>query len=433
MWTTVVSVVGTMLVVLAISVTDVDAAIIRVGPGGDFADIQPAIDAAVDGDVILVQPGTYTPFRLAKGVVIRSAAAGQRFNVQPDEVTPYVSVESISTVQKAGISGMKVLPVQVSPSTWEAYLWLRDCQGEVVLENVLIYMDTWGAHNRRLLIQSCANVAVVDLQVETWSYPNSTPRDEGTVQVFASQARISNSLIQAGTGFRQAAGIEVRDSTLILSTTDVFGGNGDSCVYGSTLDGGDGIIADNSQVMAIGSVDNLIEGGYGGSGYECGQGGEGGAGFRGYSALVSLVTVEGGKGGSNGPFSGYADDGPDWDGDLTRLDVIPYLTMTGDLQPGDSVDITLRTVEAGLAALAVSSETGFLVDKSKVGPPLSVIPGGLFLVLPIGHVDSDGTRVVTCTAPADPQLVGFRLHVQGAVVSSTTIYLTNALSRVLGE
>jgi hypothetical protein len=91
------------------------------------------------------------------------------------------------------------------------------------------------------------------------------------------------------------------------------------------------------------------------------------------------------------------------------------------------------THDAGLAVLLLSTETGFASDRSKKGPPLSTLPGDLFLVLPIGHADAEGTRTITCTAPVDQELVGFRLHVQGAVVGATTIFLTNAVSRVFGE
>lgn len=52
-----------------------------VGPGG-FAQIQPAIAAAANGDVIVVQSGTYLPFTLAKDLTL-TAAPGATVDVQP--------------------------------------------------------------------------------------------------------------------------------------------------------------------------------------------------------------------------------------------------------------------------------------------------------------------------------------------------------------
>ena len=44
---------------------------------GDFDEIQPAVDAAADGDVILVAPGGYAPFRIS-GKGLRVHGAGPR-------------------------------------------------------------------------------------------------------------------------------------------------------------------------------------------------------------------------------------------------------------------------------------------------------------------------------------------------------------------
>src|SRR5262245_24123022 len=59
-------------VVFAQTVWTVDA-----GGSGNFTTIQAAIDAAAPDDVILVKPGTYAEFRLAKSLTILGPANGE--------------------------------------------------------------------------------------------------------------------------------------------------------------------------------------------------------------------------------------------------------------------------------------------------------------------------------------------------------------------
>src|SRR5262245_52936976 len=44
------------------------------GPGADFDQIQPAVDAAAPGDVILVRQGLYEPVHVQKGLTITAEA-----------------------------------------------------------------------------------------------------------------------------------------------------------------------------------------------------------------------------------------------------------------------------------------------------------------------------------------------------------------------
>jgi hypothetical protein len=274
------------------------AAIIRVGPGGDFSDIQPAIDAAVDGDVILVEPGTYNRFRLAKGVVIRSAAPGRRFDVQAVYAEPSVVLEHTAPSQKAAISGKSVL-VAVTSVGWDAFVWLRNCQGELILDNVAVVVDLADgyAHNRRLLVESCTNVAIVDLQATTRSNPYifSGYHELPTAEISSSQVRISNSELHGTTGYYNGPiGVLVKNSLLVLSSTNVFGGNAEDCTE-LPGDGGDGIVAVNSHVVIIGDASHRVEGGDGSDARCYGfAGGDGGAGFRGESATVSFVGLKAG-------------------------------------------------------------------------------------------------------------------------------------------
>lgn len=48
------------------------------GQGVDFTDVQPAVDAAVNGDIVLVRPGTYTLFRISgKGLTVVADGGAQ--------------------------------------------------------------------------------------------------------------------------------------------------------------------------------------------------------------------------------------------------------------------------------------------------------------------------------------------------------------------
>src|SRR5262245_25879007 len=80
------------------------------GTGPDFTDIQPAIDAASDGDVVLVRPGLYLPFTLSKGVMVAAADVAAGFEVKID---PYVDLEGVVVTGipqglKGGIAGMSI-------------------------------------------------------------------------------------------------------------------------------------------------------------------------------------------------------------------------------------------------------------------------------------------------------------------------------------
>ncbi|MEW6743060.1 MAG: hypothetical protein AB1486_09900 [Planctomycetota bacterium] len=77
--------------------------IVRQDGSGDFAEIQEAIDHAAEGDVILVYPGHYQSFTLAKGVMVKAAFA-------PFEVESWVVIERIAPESRAGVSGAIVGP-----------------------------------------------------------------------------------------------------------------------------------------------------------------------------------------------------------------------------------------------------------------------------------------------------------------------------------
>jgi hypothetical protein len=418
-----------LLVVLCGAAT---ASILRVGIGRDYPDIQPAVDAAMEGDVLLVDPGIYYYFRLTKGLSIRCSQPGNRFTVTQFEY-PDIEIENLGQSSQACISGMKILPAQEYGGPG-GRLWINACQGAVILENVAFEVEDIRAINTRIVIRDSPNVALVDVRATT---EVTFSGQSATVFVRDSRVRISHSFIKAGQtvddidAYDSPGGLAVERSFVSLTETDVLGGHGSDCPRDGSGVGGDAITAVDSELVIQGSPDHVIRGGDGGDLTACGRpGGNGGVGFRGDSALVSVLPIKGGRG---GPGSPDGNDGAPWVGSLRRLDVIPWIAVSSDLRPGTPLDVQLYALEDGIALLLSASETGFLFDKSKIGPPLSVLPGGFFLTVVVGYIDAPTKRAITIKVPDDPTLIGFAVHLQMAIVGASGVYHTNAISRVVGE
>src|SRR5262245_47179671 len=112
------------------------------GAGADFAEIQPAIDAAQDGDVILVRPGNYRAFTCSKGVMV--AASSTPFVIVDDTQDPVI--QDVPAGKIVGVSGLALDVRQLK---------IVRCQGEVVVGNV----SANGLFNGHLDIRSCDNVS----------------------------------------------------------------------------------------------------------------------------------------------------------------------------------------------------------------------------------------------------------------------------------
>ncbi|MCI0585418.1 MAG: hypothetical protein L0323_01095 [Planctomycetes bacterium] len=91
------------------------------GPGVNFTDIPPAIAAASDGDVLLVQPGTYSHFVLSgKGLRILGAGAANTTIVNPTIGLPGVFRTEIGPVPPASVvyvDRMQFLPSGIFDTT----------------------------------------------------------------------------------------------------------------------------------------------------------------------------------------------------------------------------------------------------------------------------------------------------------------------------
>ena len=107
------------------------------GPGVDYTDIQPAVDAAGFQAVICVRPGSYTGFTVSRGLTILG------------EDSQHVHVPGVTRV--AGVGARVVL----ANLNLGQLLELRDCTGTVVLEAVRTAADLSA---QPVLIENCSDV-----------------------------------------------------------------------------------------------------------------------------------------------------------------------------------------------------------------------------------------------------------------------------------
>jgi len=79
-------------------------ATLRVGPARTFTQIGPAVTAAVDGDLILVDPGSYLPFHVpGKGISI--VAAGAAFTMQQPGSVPAIRIDNVVYPRQVSVIG----------------------------------------------------------------------------------------------------------------------------------------------------------------------------------------------------------------------------------------------------------------------------------------------------------------------------------------
>ena len=242
--------------------------------GGDYTSIQPAVDAAAPGTVILVRPGAYPGFAVA-GKALTLIVDGPPGSAQ----TGAVRIAGTSAVQEVVLSGFDVQGV--FPGLNGVGVTVEACLGSVRIESCGItgadnmfkpagchgWLDDAGAD--ALLVTNSPNAALVACTLEG---------GRGVVQceeLFPTEC----------CGFITAGG-----------------------------DGGDALDDRGSNVAAF---DSAFLGGPGGTG---GWGGQGGSGIRSEGVLVlSGASATGGKGGNGFDYI-YGPGGDGGDGLVTTAD-----------------------------------------------------------------------------------------------------------------
>lgn len=351
------------------------------GPGSAFTQIQDAVDAAADGDTLLVRPGLYDAFEVqAKGLVLAGDPAF--------EVSGGSRVRDLAAGQDFVISGMNVLTQADGPA-----LRLTDNAAPVWIQSLQLLggsPDLSGNGGHALDVSGCERVSVL----------------YGILRGGAG-GPFGLDILDGNGG----SALRASSSTVLVQACGLIGGRGSDPVSGVVLgNGGAGIDVFGGTVVA---TDCTIDGGAGGlSGFVLG--GNGGPGVRTGSGLAVLVAceVEGGPGGSGA-------DGPDYAPDGGTIQLHGGAQRFGDLffAPGAvregqalGFQVQVDTGQQTFAAFASLSQQPVYLANLQT----TVYPGAPLIHVPLGVTDFDGQLAGSLTAPMlPPGLDAITLYLQG--------------------
>lgn len=337
-----------------------DVMVVDAAGAGTHRDIQAAVDAALDGDTILVRRPPVFSRRFRGFVVDGKSLVIQGDATEPVRVGPVV-VRNLSPGQQVELSHLRVNPAgyPLPPNPSAVGLELEDNEGAV-----------W--------VHGC------DVSGGSPSY------GAGVV----------------------AMRVRACDET-ILTRSQVTGGFG-----GEGLDGGDGIVARGSALWVYGSE---VAGGHGGYGvYGWGPGGRGGDGcrLRGSSLYAAASVVRGGDGGDTFDSDSEGGDGLVVPGDSTA---VAFDTELLGGEPGILSDGTYgESVIGAVIQLPGSApsfesprtaEQGTTVSLRFVGTPgdaVVLLVSGRVVAHPLGsgylHVGGPLRRILVGTLPASGEM-----------------------------
>lgn len=386
---------------------------------GDFPSIQEGVDAAADGDVVLVKPGSYVSFTVdGKGVsVIGDGDFPGEVDVLATGGTIVMGSGSGHTVVKNVPAGKQAVLRNMDLQGLE----VRDCAGAVWIE--IIYSHTIAPAVR---IENCARV---DTSGGGWLGPSAIGGASGLgggngLEVIASAVTMRETVCGGGkgsAGFVDATGsivipaspgfigVKAIDSTIVAVLGHFGGGVGGDGAKGATsaqctpgAEGGPGYDFVNSTVHLWKVMQTGGAGGSGATAGICGQGAHGPPGIATGGSVVSdesagksleldspvreLETTQveiSGKGGdtaivfvdtrlSTGPAL--------WTPGLGTLQLTPSMIFVGVFpltSANGSFSVTLPPLAPGIAAIEVFAQAAFC----RPGSGCAFIPGSELMVL----------------------------------------------------
>lgn len=221
------------------------------GGGADFTEIQAAVDAAADGDVLEIASGFYAPVAITgKGLTLLGKGAVTIASLNPGGPPEVLAIEGLGPAQSVVIDGLAVFRFQPGQS---GTVRIEGCAGPVWLQNM--FVDSYGAE--ALAVEASSSVVLDRCLLQTnlsspgpsgEPHPAPGARAEHGARVFAYGTDFRGShgfLTGAGLPLLSApldggAGLVLVDSEAHLTGGALHGGTGSSFDTGSCLTAGDG-------------------------------------------------------------------------------------------------------------------------------------------------------------------------------------------------
>jgi hypothetical protein len=362
--------------------------------GGDHTNIQDAISAAVDGDVILVKSGAYPGF-----VVVNRDLEIVRDYGQTVTIQGAIRVRNLSVDHDLLIDGMNAVGVLNGLPNERHGFSATSCAGSIRIQNCTLLgassTQPWwaGSAFASMRIDNCADVVVVDTDLGGSQFQVARDGAElasSNVAFYESVVRGGYHLTTCGYGDMSGAdGASVESSYVFAEASQLLGGVGEHPGTGGCCTGGcccyDGGVGGFGLVATMGSAIEVIEtpilGGPGSPPPNC-------------SPTCQVLGMCGCGGASPGLPTSLQPG--------CTLDVLPppahRLSIDAVVRELTNVTLAITGQPGERVTLAQTRETGFILDATTPGVQVFQ-PAALERYLELGTIGAGGNLTYTLALP----------------------------------